>query len=381
MSKQEISTMATDLVATILRFITPDTIAKIATGLGVNRQAVEQAVGAGIPTILSGLIGLASRPEGAQRLSSVLLQQPPGMLDEVKNALGGADQASMAEHGSSILSALLGAGTMKSVAAAITDYAGIKEGAGKSILGLLAPMVLGVLGQQQRVSGLDASGLANLLTSQKDSVAKALPRGFAEQLSGSRILDSVGETWTDTAAAARAAARPRVPVDDRVNVQPAETSSGTAPWALAALAIAAVAGLFWLMSGPQSEQQVAEQTTTKPVEGRAVAVPAMSVAEVAQLATNSVDGLRTTLAGITDATSANDALPKLRSMSADLDRLNSVAEKLPAESKQRVTAIIQKAMPTINELCEKVLANPSISNVARPIVESLRAKLNTIASA
>ena len=209
--------MATDLVASISRFITPDTIAKIAGGLGINRQAVEQAVGAGIPTILSGLIGLTSRPEGAQRLASVLLQQPPGMLDEVKHAVGGGEQVAMADHGSSILSALLGSGTMKSVAAAITDYAGIKEGAGKSILGLLGPMVLGVLGQQQRVSGLDAGGIANLLASQKDSIAKALPRGFAEQLSGTRILDSIGETWPgDTAAAARATTRVRVPIDDRV---------------------------------------------------------------------------------------------------------------------------------------------------------------------
>jgi Bacterial protein of unknown function (DUF937) len=375
--------MATDLVASISRFITPDTIAKIASALGINRQAVEQAVGAGIPTILSGLVGLTSRPEGAQRLASVLLQQPPGMLDEVKHALGGAEQVAMADHGSSILSALLGGGTMKSVAAAITDYAGIKEGAGKSILGLLGPVVLGVLGQQQRVSGLDAGGIANLLASQKDSIAKALPRGFAEQLSGTRILDSIGETWTgDTAAAARTAARARVPVDNRVSeLRAAETSAGPAPWALAALAIAAVAGLFWLLSGPQTEQ-VADQTAGRPaVEGRAVAVPSVSVVEVTRLASTSVDGLRTTLASITDASSANDAMPKLRTMAADLDKLSDMAAKLPAESKQQVAAIVQKALPTINELCDKVLADPAAANVARPLVESVRAKLSTLASA
>jgi hypothetical protein len=372
--------MATDLVATISRFITPDTIAKIASGLGINRQAVEQAVAAGIPTILSGLVGLSSRPEGAQRLASVLLQQPPGMLDEVKHALGGAEQASMADHGSSILSALLGGGTMKSVAAAITDYAGIKEGAGKSILGLLGPMVLGVLGQQQRVSGLDAGGIANLLASQKDSIAKALPRGFAEQLSGTRILDSVGETWTgETAAAARAAARARVPVDERVNPVQADTSAGPAPWALAALAIAAVAGLFWLLSGPDTEQQVADQTVGRPaVEGRAVAVPSVNVVEVTRLTSSSVDGLRTTLASITDASSANDALPKLRSMAADLDKVRDMAAKLPAESKQQIAAVVQKALPTINELCDKVLADPAAANVARPIIDSVRAKLSSL---
>jgi hypothetical protein len=377
--------MATDLVASISRFVTPDTIAKIASGLGINRQAVEQAVGAGIPTILSGLVGLTSRPEGAQRLASVLLQQPPGVLDEVKHAVGGAEQVAMADHGSSILSALLGSGTMKSVAAAITDYAGIKEGAGKSILGLLGPMVLGVLGQQQRVSSLDAGGIANLLASQKDSIAKALPRGFAEQLTGTRILDSIGETRTgETAAATRAAARVRVPVDedDRVSpIRPAEPSAGTAPWAMAALAIAAVAGLFWLLSGPESEQ-VADQTATRaPVEGRAVSVPATSVAEVTQLASTSVDGLRTTLASITDASSASDALPKLRATAADLDKLSSMAEKLPAEGKQRIAAVVAKAMPTINELCDKVLADPAAANVARPIVESVRAKLSSLTSA
>jgi hypothetical protein len=374
--------MATDLVASISRFITPDTIAKIASALGINRQAVEQAVGAGIPTILSGLVGLTSRPEGAQRLASVLLQQPPGMLDEVKHALGGAEQVAMADHGSSILSALLGGGTMKSVAAAITDYAGIKEGAGKSILGLLGPVVLGVLGQQQRVSGLDAGGIANLLASQKDSIAKALPRGFAEQLSGTRILDSIGETWTgDTPAAARTTARARVPVDVS-EVRAPDTSAGPAPWALAALAIAAVAGLFWLLSGPQTEQQVADQTPGRPaVEGRAVAVPSVSVVEVTRLASTSVDGLRTTLASITDASSANDAMPKLRTMAADLDKLSEMAAKLPAESKQQIAAIVQKALPTINELCDKVLADPAAANVARPLVDSVRSKLSALASA
>ena len=306
------------------------------------------------------------------------------MLDEVKHAVGGAEQLAMADHGSSILSALLGSGTMKSVAAAITDYAGIKEGAGKAILGLLGPMVLGVLGQQQRVSGLDAGGIANLLGSQKDSIAKALPRGFSEQLSGTRILDSIGETWTgETGTAARAATRVRVPVDDRVSeVRAADTGAGPAPWALAALAIAAVAGLFWLLSGPETEQQVADQTAGRPaVEGRAVAVPSVSVVEVTRLASTSVDGLRTTLASITDASSANEAMPKLRTMAADLDKLRDMAAKLPPESKQQVAAIVQKALPTINELCDKVLADPAAANVARPTVESVRAKLSSLTSA
>jgi hypothetical protein len=232
------------------------------------------------------------------------------------------------------------------------------------------------------VSGLDAGGLANLLTSQKDSIAKALPRGFSEQLTGTRILDSIGETWSgDSAAAARAAARARVPVDDRVSpVQAAEASAGPAPWALALIALAAVAGLFWLLSGPQTEQ-VADTSPRTAVEGRAVSVPAVNVAEVTQLASTSIDGLRTTLAGITDASSANDALPKLRSMATDLDKLSGLTQKLPAESKQRIADMVSKSMPTINTLIDKVLADPATANVARPVIESVRAKLSSLSTA
>jgi hypothetical protein len=49
-------------------------------------------------------------------------------------------------------------------------------------LGLLGPIVLGVLGQQQRSSGLDASGLAKLLASQKDNVLAALPSEFSREV-------------------------------------------------------------------------------------------------------------------------------------------------------------------------------------------------------
>ena len=50
---------------------------------------------------------------------------------------------------------------------------------------------MGVLGQQRRTSGLDATGLANLLTSQKDNIARALPAGFSKYLGGTDILDSL----------------------------------------------------------------------------------------------------------------------------------------------------------------------------------------------
>jgi sporulation protein YlmC with PRC-barrel domain len=57
---------------------------------------------------------------------------------------------------------------------------------------------MGVLGQQKRAGGLNASGLAQLITSQKDNIARALPAGFASYLSGTGVLDAVtGPTAKD----------------------------------------------------------------------------------------------------------------------------------------------------------------------------------------
>jgi hypothetical protein len=68
-------------------------------------------------------------------------------------------------------------------------------------LGLLGPVVLGVLGREQRDRGLDASGLANLLISQKNNVSAALPAGLSKYLREAGIPDDeqASETTNDRA--------------------------------------------------------------------------------------------------------------------------------------------------------------------------------------
>jgi len=103
---------------------------------------------------------------------------------------------------------------------------------------------MGVLGQQQRASGLDATGLANLLASQKDNITRALPAGFANYLSGTGILDRItGPTERPEPAYARSPS----------------TSTTTPSWLLPALGILAIGALAWyLLSGPSPTQTVAE---------------------------------------------------------------------------------------------------------------------------
>ncbi len=56
--------MATHLVSLVIQFLTPDMIGRIATALGLDRNSAQTAIGAGVPGLLAGLMGVASQPGG-----------------------------------------------------------------------------------------------------------------------------------------------------------------------------------------------------------------------------------------------------------------------------------------------------------------------------
>ena len=372
--------MPSDIIGAIQRMVTPDLIGKIANGLGYDKGAVGQAVAAGIPAILAGLASAADKPDGAQKISNVLSQSSV-TLDEVKSSYTGSEQHSIADHGASVLSTLLGNGPMKALGSAVSEYSGLGPAAGKSLLGLLAPLVLGVLGQKQRALGLDAGGIAHLLAGQKDAIAAALPSGFSSLLKGTGILDSLGGV-TDTATQAASRAGETVGSSyERMRPPPVEDKgSGMSGWALAAAALVAVAGLAWFMSGPQPVEVAETTKPVAPVEGRAVSSPGDASPRVTFQVTTTVNGLRAALQEVRDSDTAAAAMPKLRDAMASLDRLNGMAAQLPPEGRKRVAALVAAAMPSINQLCDKVLADPQTAEVARPAIEPIKEKLALLAA-
>src|SRR5215472_767398 len=72
---------------------------------------------------------------------------------------------------------------------------------------MLAPIVMGTIGQHQSASALDANGIANLFAGQKDNIAAALPSGFGSLLSGTGLLNSLGDAARTATAAGSEATR------------------------------------------------------------------------------------------------------------------------------------------------------------------------------
>ena len=316
----------------------------------------------------------ASKPGGAQKLADAARQQT-GALTNFANMIAAGGQTSLVEKGSQMLSSLLGGGGQTALAGAVGKYAGLGQGTSGSLLGMLAPVVMGTVAQQQGARPLDASGIAALLASQKDNIAAALPAGFGNLLGGTGLLDSLGgaartATATGGEAARTAATAARAVADTRRRAP--STAAFASPtwlyWLIPALAIVALLiYLFYLFAGPaeQAVQQGASTTQSLTVGGL----------DLGKQATDSITSLRTTLGGVTDAASAQAALPKLQDVTAQVDKVGAVVGQLSAEQRKVLAGIVTPLMPTLNQLFNKVLAIPGVVEVLKPTIDVLKAKL------
>src|SRR6516162_5753853 len=98
--------MATNLVSLVMDFLTPDMIGRIALALGLDRNLVQSAVNAVVPSLLAGFSNTAAQPGGAQKLVDAAAQQT-GTLENFAKMLGAGNESSFTERGSQMLSSLL----------------------------------------------------------------------------------------------------------------------------------------------------------------------------------------------------------------------------------------------------------------------------------
>jgi Bacterial protein of unknown function (DUF937) len=367
--------MATNLVSQICEALAPSIISRIASGLGLGESSTQKAIDAAVPGLLAALISLVSKPQGATKLNDVVAKQQPGVLSNLASVIGESDQKAFVDKGASALTSLLGTTTVSALTSALGRYAGIGEGGSKSLMGLLAPVVLGILGQQQRDKGLDASGLGRLLTSQKDSVVAALPSGFSKYLGEAGILDDV--VGSTTKSASRAPSRP---------------TPSVWPWLLGALAVLAIGAFAWHhLSG--RHQQVVETTGPKveapsaqgeaPYAGLLAKLRGIKVGDVdiGELATSAVNDLQSSVAGIKDEATAQTALPGLTKASSEFDQLSGLLSQLPPETRKTLAEAFASIRPNLAHLMDRVLAIPGVGAIIKPAVDAINAKLDMLATA
>ena len=373
--------MAANLTSLVMQFLTPEVIEKIASFLGLDRAATQKAAGGAVPALLAGLSELVATPAGASQLSKVLSQQQSGGLTDL---LRNAGPQGLAETGSSMLSGLFGGRTMDTMAQAVGKFAGMGDSGGKSLLSVLGPIVLGALGQQQRNAGLDANGLAGLLRSQKDQIASAIPSGLADQLGAAGLIDKAEAGLRSGAAAASAGASRVGSAAERAGTFARQTASPSAQWPYWLAAAIVLGGLAWYFMQRPGEETVAElpaKTQPAPASGTVGLAPASLTVDGVNLANQlnaSIDTLKSALPGMTDAAGAQAALPKINQAIAQLNDLSTRAARLPPEGRSALAKLIVVVRPSIDQMCDKVMATPDVAPVAKPAIDGLKERLDSL---
>lgn len=358
-----------NLVSMAMQFLGPVIINRIASSLGINQGIAGKLVAAAIPTIFAGLAGKATQPGGAASLGNVLSKIDPSILGNLGNLIGGAQQQQFVDQGTSALSSLLGGNSVSAITGALGKFGGVDASKTASLTGMLAPAVLGTLAQQQKASGLDAGGLANLLASQKDNIAAALPSGFSDLLKGTGVLDSVAANLAPAAA-------------PRVSVPQAPSGGGFGKWLIP---LAAVLAGAYLLSTYMHQEKVEHATSEKP----AAAAPAAKVevptvpaaADLAGQVTKALGGLTGSLDGIKDEASAKAAIPGLQDLAKQIDGFKTAAGLLTGDAKKPVASAVGSALPAILAAVEKALGIPGVGALLKPVLEPIVANLTSMSKA
>ena len=154
-------------------------IGNLASQVGGNEGEAKKGVMAALPAMLAALGKNAGTEKGAEELNNALEKKHDGsILDNLSGYLSNPDL----KDGAGILNHLFGNQT-SNVANAVSQSSGLDTNGSMKMLQMLAPILMGMLGQQKKQNNLDAKGLGNLTS--------MLASNFGSEAGAAGIMEAV----------------------------------------------------------------------------------------------------------------------------------------------------------------------------------------------
>jgi len=336
---------------------------KLGSMIGAKDSDIGKILGAGLPSVFSGLGAVASTKGGADKLSKTI----GGMDSSAFGDLGKMLDSSAMSGGGRMLGGLLGEGVVDGIANKVAKFVGVNVTIVKAALGYLAPVVLGSVAASLKGAKPDGTGLAKLFSDQKSNIAAAMPAGLSlDSVPGFNSLANNIASTTNQAVADAGGGPGKLLV----------------PGAVIAALIAA--GIFFFNNGKKEPEAIKENAA----DSNKAAIGAMQetssmVDQVTEARTEAVktsingmmDGLMTHLGGIQDSASAEAALPTLTDMASKVDGLGLSISALPDSQRTIMGGIIKAQLEKITPLMEKISALPGIGDPIKTLLNQLRDKL------
>lgn len=139
--------------------------------LGLSEGTTARAVQIAVPLIVAALARNAAQPEGARELQQAVNKDHDGSIfDNLTGYLGNPQAA----NGSGIVGHIFGE-QQATVQNNLAQAAGLDQNVAGNILEMVAPLVMGAVGQTQQQNNLDPDGLSQYLDSQRQQTEAAAP--------------------------------------------------------------------------------------------------------------------------------------------------------------------------------------------------------------
>src|SRR5262245_43646092 len=276
--------MPENLLDLVKGYLTPDIINQAAGTVGESAAATQKTLGVAVPTLIGSLSELASTSGGVNRITQMLSDGKfdGSALGNIGSMFGGgvATQAAMGT-GKGILQNLLGS-HLDSVTDLIARTGGVRPTSAASLLALVAPLIMQIIGKQRASMGSSSSALSAFLGGQSSFLSGLLPAGLASMLGWSSLTSAAGSAASAVGSAASAAgAHVERAAREVVGAVPTPQvrSSWLIPLAFLAALVVVALGYMWSWQGSttgvkQAAQSVARKMADLQLPGGAkISVP------------------------------------------------------------------------------------------------------------
>lgn len=313
---------------------------QLGTLLGENRENTQSAVDGVLPAILGGMMQTASSPTGAGSLSRMADEADDGLLDNIGDLISN-NSGMLLTLGAPLLSMLFG-GKQDGLIATIARIAGIGGGSAGTLLKVVGPLIMSMVGKKKKELSLNTDQFASMLMDQKQSVAAAMPAEVSQTLNFGEFLEA------EAAPAATA-------------VQPANDTGGSGGGGLMKmlLPLVVIAGLGYVaytqfFAGPSTEQIETTQ---------------IGMASI----TKAVGDVSSSVSGITDVESAQEAVGTITAATGALDKVN--LDGMGEAGKAQVTGMLGGLVEKLEGALETAYAIPGVRDVIEPAITPFLEKL------
>lgn len=171
-----------DLLGTLSEQVGGQVARQISTQLGTDVETTESAINTALPMLLGAISRNAATQDGAASLNNALDKHDGTILDDVMGAVTDQDRVM---DGTKILGHIFGS-RQENVQQGLGKLSGLDAENSAQLMAMLAPVVMGALGQAKQSGGLDADGIAMLLGGQRERIDNSLG-------SFGRLLDFDGD--------------------------------------------------------------------------------------------------------------------------------------------------------------------------------------------